>query len=109
LKQALKEIALFVAIAPAFAAWVPLVIFMVMVITREEFGLTILYLWFVPGYWLMRLFGFTEHDLSSGGDFMRLPSDLAVKGVLTLYSVIGLMVWMTSLYIRRMMRRPLWR
>jgi hypothetical protein len=108
LKQVLKEIALFVAIVPAFAAWVPLVILMVMMITQAEFVSGILVYWFVPGFWLMRLFGFTEHDLSSGGSFMSLPSELAAKGVLTIYTVIGLIVWILSFYIRSILRRPLW-
>ena len=107
-KQLLKEISLFVAIVPMFAAWVPLAIFLVMAITQSGFGLTLLAYWFAPGYWLMRLFGFTEHELVSGGTFIKLPSDLAVKGILTIYTLIGMVAWMMSLYIRSLLRRPLW-
>jgi hypothetical protein len=107
MKQTHREIALFVAIVPALSAWVPLIILLVMVITQAQFGVTILAYWFAPGYWLMRLCGFTEHDLI-GGYYAILPSELALKGVLTIYSLIGLIIWMLSLYVRRILKRPLW-
>jgi len=108
LKHPLKEIALFVAIVPAFSVWVPLVLLLIMGIAHAEFGLTILVDWFAPGYWLMRLFGFTKQDLISGSSFMSLPSDLAAKSVLIIYTLIGLLFWMFSLYIRSLLRGPLW-
>jgi len=81
---------------------------LLMAITQAEVFFYVLICWYGLGELPMHVLGFSASDLSSGGDFMRLPSDASMAGVLTFYTVIGLLCWIMLIRYRRMLNKPLW-
>lgn len=81
---------------------------LLMAITQAEFPFNVLMCWYGFGEWPMHVLGYSASELSSGGDFMRLPSDASLTGVLTFHTAIGLLCWSGLILIRRMLDKPLW-
>ena len=104
-----KSIGSFVIIVPLLSLWAPILVFLIsMALKSVDLFAGQAMLWIDFGSWPLYFSGYTGHNMSSGGDFMRLPSDIAITCSFITHTIYGIIMWaLCMLYFKKSDRKLL--